>query len=334
MAPVAMLALGWTAARSLSPELILAALLCLIALIKFLAICSQCNRETFEPREPSQTEKSPSSLIQVVNLEDTAMSRENPCFEYVAKDEQVPRPTSQRESTQVSMESGQVWYTPWRSHTNSLNHQDHMGNSLNHEPNPAESPARAFARAPTPSGVAATPLQEGASMWLPSAHSEISSRPRDAPIERVRPLWQSETREDNGGVPESSTGSVPQHWIRAQHTYESLEDLRPVTSEERESNGYQTVEEFNASVPYLSDSMRRAGSDLLSPPTADEGVEEWMMGMGPKAMYAQVSKKCKNPAQPSHTLPEGEEPVPLPNLLLEEEEEPAPPPVPDRNFEM
>ncbi|KAJ8341834.1 hypothetical protein SKAU_G00341250 [Synaphobranchus kaupii] len=327
MAPIGMQVVGWAAARSLSPELILASLLCLIALIKFLAICSQCNRHAFDLGACHQMENSSSTLIRVVKLEDAAMPTENPCFEYITKDEQDNR------SLQLSIKSGEVWYTPWRNHTKTSIHQGHTNpDILNHEVIPVDadsiSPADTFNRIPTPSGVAVTPLQEEEEVITPPpAPPEISSHPEG----QVRPLWKPETREDNGGIPESPT--LHQQWMRAQHTYESLEDMGAATTEETETPAYETVADIIASMPHASDHMREAGSDQLEVPTADVGVEERMMGSGLTAMYAQVSKKYRDPAELSQSPLEGEEPVPLPHLTLEEEEEPAPP-LPDRSFEM
>ncbi|XP_061115056.1 uncharacterized protein si:ch73-204p21.2 [Conger conger] len=324
MAPVGMQVLGWAAVSSLSPEFILASLIGLIALIKLLAVCTECNRSGFDVEERTQVKRSPSTLIRVVQMEDVAMSRENPSFEYTTKDEQGPSPTIENGSLHMSVRSGDVWYTPWRSHT--INHQDHPGGILNHEPNPAgsisESPANNRPGIPTPSGAATIPYR-GEVNARPPVPQRISSLPAEHPTEHVQPLWHSEKQEVNGVFPEGSALSLHQQRIKAPHTYESLEDMEAAITEETESSGYHTVEELNASTPHASDH-----SDVLSVPTACKGVEDGMMGMGLNGMYAQVSKRYKDPTQP---LTVWGEPVPLPQLPLEEEEEPAPP-VPYRNL--
>ncbi|KAJ8290583.1 hypothetical protein GJAV_G00014860 [Gymnothorax javanicus] len=321
MAPVGMRVVGWAAATSLSPELILASLLVLIALVKFLSICTQCQRRGFEVDENSQAKRTSSNLIRVVKMEEAAMPRENPSFDYMAG-EQVPSP--ENGSIHMTAKSGEVWFTPWRTHTLTYGHKD--DSMADHEVNPAASiaefPANTFHRIPYPSVV--IPEQD-------DVHGVLPSHPPYIPTKHNRPLEQSETQKDSSGLPESYSGSQPQPWLRAPRAYESLEDMRAVISEGTESSGYQTVAELNTPTPPPFEHMPEAGSDLPIPPAPYGEPEERMMGMELNAMYAQVSKKYKSPTQLSQTLSEWDEPLPPPQIQLEEEEDPAPP-IPDRNF--
>ncbi|KAI1895849.1 hypothetical protein AGOR_G00111000 [Albula goreensis] len=257
MAPFGDTVLGWGALESPSSEFVLASVLLLFVLVTLLAICAQCERHSFELNKNSrELERTPSRLIRVVKLEDVPEFQENPGIDDITKDEHVSRPTSEDGSDQVSVEPGQVWYTPWRSHTGVLNHQDQSSDVPNHGVKPvtpntiSEPPAVTLPRIPVASGLVVRPSQDEEETARQSSSPESSSSLPGSPRGNGQPVWQSETQEDSGV-------------IRAQRTYETITDLRDTVSDEIENPAYQTIAELNAP-------STRSGSPI----TEEEGGEE------------------------------------------------------------
>lgn len=95
------------------PALTILAFIVLLLIINLLNLCTTCQKHSFElEHEGGRVERSSSTLVRVVKLEDALTARDNPTANDIKKDEQEL--SSVPESEEPA--NGDA-YVPWRAHT-------------------------------------------------------------------------------------------------------------------------------------------------------------------------------------------------------------------------
>lgn len=295
MAPVEAVIGSWGAPWSSSLEVAVFSLFVLLLLcFIFLALCAYCERNSFELRD-TIAERSQSTLIRMVRLEDAQAARENPMINEITRDEKDPGPMFQRQATS----------SPGQNHSS----------KAQWSPTPAPDPHQ-----PDLNGLKVGqsrreyPVPESPPLDTSSVNSlQILSAPkgfRSPSPDRDQALAEDE-KQDPWPALEASI----------QHIYDTIGEPRADRGADGVTAGDMCVPGQNCNPWGLSNE----GLDSLAPlPVVEVEVEEEEGGCdkGWNPMYARISKKVQCPTPP---------PVPPPDEDEDEEVEESPP-LPSRSF--
>ncbi|XP_041927568.1 uncharacterized protein si:ch73-204p21.2 [Alosa sapidissima] len=333
MAPLVADLQSWVAGGGSTLTSALSLIFLLVIIVNLINLCTTCQKHTFELEQPSAgVERSSSTLVRVVKLEDARAARENPAIDEIKRDE---------EELSTIPEGNGAALTPWRNHTSQR----------------SEFPEDSQVSNGTPAGLTvtngggkmdgtATTRHELHSTPMIAPHREVESHVQSAlpAVSVVSPThsepegslqgWakaQPELRANHSGEVTSehppSFFQIPE--VRSQHDYETISNiLKQAAPELSESSGepldvpsYQFVTQLEPYATSLPDPTH------LPQHTLTVKVEEIadLEDRHSKAMYARVSRRIKCPTPP---------PVPPPEDEDEEEEgekgEEIAPPLPDR----
>ncbi|XP_029114569.1 uncharacterized protein LOC108921673 isoform X2 [Scleropages formosus] len=294
-----------------------------------LALCTECRRYSFHMQERPRKERTPSTMIRVVNLEQV---RESPWINNITKDEEgdssepmktVNGNTKERRGDKfpsAEINSGEISVIP-----NEEQHSEPQSTlSRDGTRTAAEGPASITAR-----------QTDMASVSIFTPHMDVETPLQSTPSQNLTQIQSKGFGSSVQSCEDHETRS-PQNPSKPQRMYESIGDLceanvnlYPATGafvkDCFEDPSHQAVEEVTPDSSPAShvSNLQHGGDPALSvPPTPTEMVREGVYGRGLNDMYARVSKKAKSP-------------TPQPQLPKEEREEQVepPPPIPHRGSE-
>ncbi|KAJ8410308.1 hypothetical protein AAFF_G00202890 [Aldrovandia affinis] len=280
---------SWAAAGSLSPDVtLISSIIFIFLILTLLSLCTNCGRQEFN-LENSPEAETPSTLLRVVKIGEDPGTRENPYITDITKDEKAfVLPTS--------TQSGEVWFTPWRTHSEILRPQGDINNQTGVPTPPCD---RGPIREMTPVVVVAPPRMEvGPALQLapPQRLSHAQSAPRRTadPLGPKDGLNSAHQLSQANGIPSNPSQSLWRLESPAPHTYESLGEVREAASQlpavsvgkEPEDHLYNTVE--GLSLPFYWPDQQGGNPGFLTPPTSTEGEEDESSGMSLNAVYART----------------------------------------------
>ncbi|XP_076156455.1 uncharacterized protein LOC143139672 [Alosa pseudoharengus] len=333
MAPLVADLQSWVAGGGSTLTTALSLIFLLVIIINLINLCTTCQKHTFELEQPSAgVERSSSTLVRVVKLEDALAARENPAIDEIKSDE---------EELSTVPEGNGAALTPWRNHTSQRSEfpeDSQVGNGTPAGLTVTNGGGKMDGTATTRHELHATPII--------APHREVESHVQSAlpAVSVVSPThsepegsiqgWaraQPELRANHSGEVTSehppSFLQIPE--VRSQHDYETISDtLKQATPELSKSSGepldvpsYQFVTQLEPYATSLPDPTHLPQHTLTVEVEEIAALED----RHSKAMYARVSRRIKCPTPP---------PVPPPEDEDEEEEgekgEEIAPPLPDR----
>ncbi|XP_062379070.1 uncharacterized protein si:ch73-204p21.2 [Sardina pilchardus] len=329
MAPLVADLQGWVTGGGPTLTTVLALIFLLVIIINLINLCTTCQKHTFELEQSGAgVERSSSTLVRVVKLEDALAARENPAIDEIKKDE---------EELSTIPEGNGDGFTPWRNHTTPSALEDaQVGNGTPAGVTVTNGGGEMDGTDTTRHTLHATPMI--------APHREEESHVQSAPpeVSVVSPAhgepegslqdWaraQAEPTADHSGEVASEHPSswlqIPE--VRSQHEYETISDMLKQASTELSENSeemldvpsYQLVTQLE---PYATSLPDPTHLPQHTPTMEVEEIAD-LEDRHSKAMYARVSRRIKCPTPP---------PVPPPEDEEEEEEkgEEIAPPLPDR----
>ncbi|KAI1897835.1 hypothetical protein AGOR_G00087360 [Albula goreensis] len=324
----------------LSPEVaLISSVIFILLILTLLTLCTDCGRQSFDLNHSTEVETD-STLIRVVKTKDISGTRQNPYINDITNDEKavtrsipeslstVPEPFSSAPS--ASAQTGNVWFTPWRSH--SVIRDQAQGNhsqdlNLNAGVDPLGLSDIASFQTSTGGHIAQAPPPVVVTQW-----TEASPTLRSAPLEKTpaRTIGPTGQANQDGRIPSNPSRSPEWPVSIAPHPYETFSEVGAaavVTAEEEEPEDplYNTID--LSAPPLLTLDQQRGGHHSLTLPRFAEGKGEDLSDRDENAVYAQVNRKTKSLSRPQVAPP----PPPITYQTKIEEEDP-PPPVPMRGI--